>query len=388
MTRFSELIRRLGRWFTYESAPGDVDGFRIAHPVPSAPALFSSALFQSVATPMAPGHQVELLHNGAVFDRLEREIRQARVSVNVVMYIWEEGAASDRIVAALLDRARAGVRCRLVIDALGSSAFPDVLGPRLTAGGCEVRMFRASLLSARLARNHRKILVVDGTTAITGGFGVRDCWLGDGCQPDAWRDASVVFSGPAVHQAQQAFAENWQEAGGALLPLADFPPPGAAGPCAAAFVASTGAPTVTRAERLTQLLIATATRRLWIANAYFVPSAAILEQLAASALRGVDVRVLVAGRTSDVKGAFVAQRLLYGDLLERGVRVWEYQPSMMHAKTMLVDDRLSVVGSVNLDPLSLNTLDEVALVIGDPALARELETSFLADCERATLQTR
>ncbi|MBA3392278.1 MAG: Cardiolipin synthetase [Deltaproteobacteria bacterium] len=361
--------------------------FRLRHPVPAEPSEFSSALFQSVGTKMQAGHRVELLANGTVFDRLEQEIGKARTSVSIVMYIWEEGRAADRIVAALLERAAAGVRCRLVIDALGSADFPKVLGPRLTSGGCEVRMFRPSLTTARLSRNHRKLVIVDGAVVITGGFGIRDCWLGDGCQPGAWRDTSVVFSGPSVEHAHQAFAENWQEAGGELLSAREFQEPDATGPTTAAFVSSTASPSVTKAERLTQLLIGAATRRLWIVNAYFVPSEPILEQLAARAAAGVDVRILVAGHQSDSKTAFGYQQLTYGALIERGVQVWEYQPCMLHAKTMVIDDRLSVVGSINLDPLSLNTLDEVAFVMDDVAIASQLERSFVADCGRAERQT-
>ncbi len=248
-------------------------------------------------------------------------------------------------------------------------------------------MFRPAIVKTGLSRNHRKVAIMDGVLAITGGFGIRDCWLGDGCSPGAWRDASVVFSGPSVHHAQQAFAENWQEAGGDLLTAVEFPAADTTGPSAAAFVASTACPTVTRAERLTQLVIAAGTRRIWIVNAYFVPSQAILDQLGGKAAAGVDVRVLVAGHQSDSKAAFGYQQLTYGALIERGAKVWEYQPCMLHSKTMVVDDHLTVVGSINLDPLSLNTLDEVALVTDDQALARALEATFLADCERATQQT-
>lgn len=373
------------RWFGRRGSSSPE--FRIQAATPADPSGFSLALLQSVAVRMEPGHRIELVDNGAVFDRLEAEIRKARSSVNIVMYIWEERRASDRIVAALLDRAQAGVRCRLVIDALGNHAFPKVLEPRLTAGGCVVRMFRPALGNAALARNHRKIVIVDGELAITGGFGIRDCWLGNGCEPGAWRDTSVVFSGPSVHSAQQAFAENWQEAGGELLPATDFPGADTTGPSTAAFVSSTASPSVTRAERLTQLLIATATRRLWIVNAYFVPSQAILDQLAAKAAAGVDVRILVAGHQSDSKAAFGYQQLTYGALIERGVQVWEYQPCMLHAKTMVIDGHLTAVGSINLDPLSLNTLDEVALVVDDTTLASALEATFVDDCGRAVRQT-
>ena len=149
---------------------------------------------------------------------------------------------------------------------------------------------------------------------------------------------------------------------------------------------SSGSPTVTRAERLIQLLILSARRRVWIANAYFVPTRPILEQLERQARAGVDVRILVPGKKSDSKTSFGAQHIDYGGLLEAGIRVWEYQPSMMHSKTMLVDDRRAMVGSINIDPLALNTLEEVALVVEDPATNARLAEAFERDCQHATEQ--
>ncbi len=358
--------------------------FRVEAPVPPGGEAFSSAMFQSVGVPMRAGHEVAIIVNGAVFDTVVEEIGRAKKSVNVVMYIWEKGAASDRVVAALTARARAGVACRIVIDALGSPDFGRDVTPGLTAAGCEVRMFRPAKTEAKLARNHRKVVIVDGRVAITGGFGVRDNWLGDGVQGEGWRDTNARFVGPAVTDAQQAFAENWQEAGGALLPPDTFPVAETSGPAAAAFVASTASPIVTKAERLTQLMIGAAQKRVWIANAYFVPSQAILDLLAKKAAAGVDVRILAPGaKSDDSKTSFGAQHVEYGPLQKRGVRVWEYVPVMMHSKTMVIDDALAVVGSVNLDPLSLGTLDEVALVTEDRTVAATLADQFTADCKHA-----
>jgi cardiolipin synthase len=359
------------------------DHFRLRAAVPGDASGFASALYQSVGVRMQPGHRVELLQNGAVFAALEETIRGARSSIHVVMYIWEKGAASDRITRAIVERAKAGVRCRLLLDAFGSPKFEETVAGPLTRAGCELRIFRPVVTRDTLERNHRKILVVDGTSAVTGGFGVRDDWLGDGVQAGGWRDTNVRFTGPAVAEAQQAFAENWQEAGGELLEEAAFPPAKRQGQSAAALVSSTGSPVLTRSERLTQLMIAAATRRLWIANAYFVPSKAILELIAEKASAGVDVRILAPGKKSDSKTSFGAQHIEYGALLEKGVRVWEYQPSMMHAKTMLVDDRIVSIGSANLDPLSLNTLEEVTLVVDDATLAAEVARSFVKDCSHA-----
>jgi cardiolipin synthase len=351
--------------------------------VPSSGAGLANAVYQTLGVTLQPGHHIKRLENGAVFDALIQDIARARSSVHIVMYIWEKGRASDRVSAALIERARAGVACRLVIDDFGSGGFAEDVQPALSAAGCEVRIFRPQPAVETLARNHRKIAVVDGAIAYTGGFGVRDNWLGDGVREEEWRDSNVRFTGPAVRDAQQAFAENWQEAGGELLPDAAFPAPDTTGPATAAFVTSTASPQVTRAERLTQLVIAAATRRLWITNAYFVPTHAIFELLLNKARAGVDVRLLVPGIKSDSKPALVAQHEEYPELLRAGIRVWEYTPAMVHSKTMLADDELAVVGSINLDPLSLHKLEESALLVNDRRLTVELARQFEADVLQA-----
>jgi cardiolipin synthase len=369
--------------------PGRTDTAYALHiAVPSSGPGLASAVFQTLGVTLQPGHQIALLENGAVFDALIGDIQRARSSVHIVMYIWEAGRASERLSAALIERARHGVACRLVIDDFGSGDFATTVQPALSAAGCEVRLFRPRPVVDLLTRNHRKIAVVDGHVAYTGGFGVRDNWLGDGIHDEAWRDSNVRFTGPAVRDAQQAFAENWQEAGGALLPDTAFPALDTTGPTTAAFVTSTASPVVTRAERLSQLVIAAATRRLWITNAYLVPTHAIFELLLRKARAGVDVRILVPGIKSDSKPALAVQHEEYPDLLAAGIRVWEYAPSMIHSKTMVADDELAVVGSINLDPLSLHTLEESALIIADRSLTAELARQFEADALQAHEITR
>lgn len=360
----------------------DEDAFQLQAELPAGQP-FATALFQSLGVRLLPGNEAALLSNGAVFDALVTEIGKARSSVHMLLYIWEKGAASDRVTAALVERARAGVACRILVDDFGSPDFAKTVQPPLEQAGCEVRIFRPLPGKDKLSRNHRKIVVVDGKVAVTGGFGIRDNWLGDGVHEEGWRDENVRFAGPAVAGAQQAIAENWQEAGGALLPPAAFPELRAAGPASAAFVSSTASPNVTRSERLTQLMLAAARKRIWIANAYFIPSRAILDLLGRKASSGVDVRLLAPGMKSDSKTSFGAQQGQYGALMKRGVRVWEYEPSMMHSKTMVVDDELSLVGSINLDPLSLNKLEEGSLVIEDHALTAALALNFGRDCEHA-----
>ncbi len=362
-------------------------GFALNGPVPESDAGFSSALYQTVGVRMQPGHAVKLLTNGSVFDALDASIRGARSSVHIVMYIWEKGAASERVVAALVDRARAGIDCRIVIDDFGSPDFDDDVRPALEAAGCEVRTFRPVLEGDdELARNHRKIVVIDGNVAFVGGFGVRDDWLGDGVTGDAWRDTSLQLTGPAVLDAQQAIAENWLEAGGKYLPAESFPPPAPVGGASAAVVTSTASPTSSRAERLILLMVQAATRRLWIANAYFVPSGAIRDAIERKAKQGVDVRLIVPSiAKNDSKASAGVEPLEVGSLVDAGVRVLSYQPSMMHAKTMVIDDDLAVVSSINLDPLSLSKLEEVAVIVRDRAFTTELSRAFDADaarCER------
>ena len=343
---------------------------------------FAGALYQSLAVPMAPGHTLERIDDEAVFDAVVEEIAGARRSVHILIYIWEPGRASERVVAALVQRDPA-VECRILVDAFGSSSFEEELEEPLKRAGCEVRIFRPLPGEETLARNHRKIVIADGTAAITGGFGISDNWLGDGGAQEPWRDTNVRFRGAAVAQAQQAFAENWQEAGGGLLPAHAFPAAQPVGAAKAAFVTSTGSPVLARAERLTYLLFAASKRRLWVSVAYFVPPEAMLEVLKRKAAAGVDVRLLTAGFKSDSKTAFGSQQFDYDELARHGVRIFEYQPAMMHAKTMVIDDEIAVVGSQNLDPLSLHELEEGSLVVEDAAFNAGLAAAFLRDCALA-----
>jgi cardiolipin synthase A/B len=337
-------------------------------------------LHQALGVQMREGNAVELVMNGGLFDAVADAVRDARSSVHVLSYIWKEGRASDQVIRAIEGR-RAGVACRVVVDAFGSATFANVRG-RLERAGCEVRIFRPLAKKDIEERNHRKIVVVDGALALTGGFGIRDDWLGDGIGPDAWRDTNVRVRGPVVNDIQQAFAQSWIEAGGALLPRDAFPAVAPAGGARAAAISSSGG-YVSRAEWLSELAMASAENRLWIANAYFVPPDPMLDILGRRARGGVDVRILTAGRESDSKTSRVMQKREYGALLERGVKVWEYTPSMMHAKTFVIDARTSIVGSVNIEPLSLRHLEEIALVVDDPGFAAALAEAFERDMGHA-----
>ncbi|WP_395844309.1 phosphatidylserine/phosphatidylglycerophosphate/cardiolipin synthase family protein [Archangium violaceum] len=364
--------------------------FLLRGDVDSRGAGFATALYQTVGVRMVPGNRLSWANNGAVFDVMVEELSRARSSMNIVIFIWRPGAASERLLSVITERARAGVACRVLVDPLGSAPFEKQVKPRLEAAGCRVHLFRPLPADENLARNHRKIIVVDGRVGITGGLAIQDEWLGKARNEKEWRDTNARVEGPVVAQLQQAFAENWQETTGELLPASDFPgldtpQPGldGAGEGWAAFIGSTANPELTRAERLTQLMVRAARKRLWIAQSYFTPNEALTALLVERARAGVDVRVLAPGDKNDHPSITLVQRATYDTLRAAGVRIWEYQPSMMHAKTMLVDDSLVLVGSINYDPLSFNMLEEGSLVLQDDEAARQMEAFFLEDLKHA-----
>lgn len=354
--------------------------FRLDAAVPDHGPDFSNALFQSVGVPLKPGNRVDVYNNGSIFDAQLEEIGRAKKSIHIETFIWASGKVSDRLVDALMAKARKGVQCRILVDAVGSIGFESI-GQKLAYAGCSVRMFRPVPGQDDVARMHRKLVIVDGRTGFTGGFGIDDKWRGKGLSedPPEWRDSNLRVRGPAVRDMQQAFAENWQEAGGELLPPDAFAAGTSEGQVKAGFVSSTEHGVVTKGDRLTQLLIEAAKKRIWISNAYFVPSSPIMELLARKAREGVDVRVLAAGDKTDTPLYLKAQRERMDELVKAGARAYEYEPAMMHGKTMLVDDTLVAVGSCNLDALSLNKLEEGALVVDDRRIALEEERRFIDD---------
>jgi cardiolipin synthase len=356
---------------------------------PPAPADLPKRLEAETGAALVGGNEVTPIENGAVFDAMVRDIAAARRHVHVVTYIWRgESGPSRRITDALVARAR-GVACRIVVDPYGSLKLDDGQRGELERSGCEVRRYGLRGDLRPTARNHRKILIVDGAVGITGGWGIHTAWVGDGRSKDAWRDTAVRVRGPAVAGMQRAFEQSWKESGGAPLPPDAYPDAPGSGDTRAAFVASSPrGDDPSAAERMTHLLVASAARRLWIANSYFVPDEALQRLIADRARHGVDVRVLAPGAVHDVPPVRAGQRATYAPLLEAGVRIFEYQPSMMHAKTMLVDDRWVVVGSTNLDALSFDRLEEGSLVAESKALARHLERRLRADFRRSDEITR
>ncbi|NTX11778.1 cardiolipin synthase B [Myxococcus sp. CA056] len=356
--------------------------------LPPGPQGFSFSLYQSTGAALMPGHRLELLDNGAVFDRMLEDIHAARESVHILVYIWRPCDVSDRIIEALVERSGAGVACRVVVDPVGSEElsgdkdFDQKVEKVLCEAGVEVHYYRllaGKVMGRLLGRTHQKLVIIDGRIAYTGGFGFWKVWEGNGQSPEEWRDTSVRVEGPAAREMQLSFSRYWQESGGGLLPPSTFPEPALVGDSEACFVESSGKLGITDAERMVRMVIAAARERLWIANAYFSPPNEILEQLEEKCRQGVELRILGPGPIHDVKVIRASQRSTYERLLDAGARIYEYQPSMMHAKTMLVDDWLAVVGSTNMDSLSLNKLGEGSLVINDAEFVRKMERCWAKD---------
>lgn len=353
---------------------------RIHDDLPSSGPELSFALYQSVGVPLRPGHTVQLVQDERILATLEEEIHQAHESLHLLVSGWQPGEDSERLLRALAGRPP-GVVCRVLVDPLDSPRFHTEVEPRLVQTGCEVRGFRPLVGSAvvfadeRLdARNGRQLLIRDGRVGLTGGSGVGE----------ARRDTYVRVEGPAARQLQQTFARSWQESGGGLLPASAFPALEDRGEALAGFVASTGSPTLSYSERMVQVLLASARHRLWLTNGCFVPTMATVDTLIRKAQEGVDVRVLVPGvHPQDTHGVLAAQRSTYERLLENGVRLWEYQPSTLGARTVVVDEHLVAVGSTNLEPNSNASLEEGSLVVEDASLARALAASFEEDLSRS-----
>jgi cardiolipin synthase len=349
---------------------------------------FRTALELVSRTPLHAGHDVEIFISGnETYPRLWEDLRAARKSITLQLYYCEPGRMADELREILVDRAHAGVRILFLYDAFGSS-FPKEYLRALKDAGITTEPFRPlSMLAAHHVQNraHIRVVCVDGVVGWTGGFGIADKWFGNGRDEGQWRDSNVRFTGPAVHQLQSAFVACWAEATGDLL-VGDtlFPEiaPRDGGVIAGALH---GSPSVgsTEAERFFALSIASARKRLWITNSYFVPDREFRRMIADAAKRGVDTRVLTAGEKTDVKSTLYAGRARYEELMRAGVRIYEYRNTMMHAKTVVVDGMWGAVGSMNADNRSLSFNEETVLMMLDTTMGALLERQFTDDIAHA-----
>jgi cardiolipin synthase len=364
-------------------------GYDVATELDVGSPQFLRAAEALTGAPISHGNEAELLINGdRIFPAMLETIGSAERTLNIETYVYWRGEIAGELAEAVAAKAREGVQCNVILDALGAARMERKWVRRMTDAGVRVIRLRPPKPYAvrRLAnRTHRRLLIADGRLGMTGGVGIAEEWTGDAQDPDHWRDTHVRARGPVVRGMQGAFAEHWLEGTGEVLGgddyLPELDPVDDGGPMQ--LVRSSAKVGDTNAEALYYLAIASAQESLHLTAAYFVPRPAFTDALCSAARRGVDVRILVPGPHIDKAIVRVAGRAAYSELLEAGARIYEYQPTMLHAKTLCVDAQWSTVGTVNFDNRSFQLHDEVTLGVWDRAFADELERAFDHDLERS-----
>ena len=357
-------------------------------PIPSLYAIddpqFSRAANALFGPPLVGGNDVVPLHNGReIFAAMLGDIRQAKKTVTFETYIYWSGRVGAAFSEALSERARSGVKVHLIIDAVGSSEMDAGQLQTMRDAGVAIEKYhplRWYNVDRINNRTHRKVLVVDGRIGFTGGVGIADKWDGDGDTPDHWRDSHYRVTGPAVAQLQATFVEHWLATKGIVLQgAAYFPELAPTGTMAAQMVRSAvddGSESI-RLMYLTS--IAAARKSVLLANAYFVPDDLSVRTLIEARQRGVDVQLIVPGPHTDTKLTQAASRRRWGRLLEAGVVIYQFQPTMFHCKVMIVDDRWVSVGSTNFDNRSFHLNSEANLNVLDEGFARAERRTFEQD---------
>jgi cardiolipin synthase len=357
--------------------------------------LFTRTMEMFTGTHLTDGNHVTVLLNGEqTYPAIWKELRGAKETITIQMYYFEPGKIADTLSTIIRERARSGVAVHLLTDAFGAQNITAGYLDTLRAAGVHTAVFRPVHwyeMQKLQNRSHNRVVVVDGRVGFTGGFGIADKWLGNGHSKDQWRDTDVRFTGPAVSALQATFADGWVEATGNLLTGEKYFPkePVKEEPAEMAGLLD-AQPTIgsTPAERFLALSIAGARHRLFITNSYFVPNHDFKQLLIEASKRGVDVRILTVGPETDVKITRYAGRKQYDDLLKGGVRIFEFEPTMMHAKTLVADGMWSSVGTMNLDNRSMVFNNECNLNVLDATTGAMLDSVFLNDLKYSKEITR
>lgn len=336
--------------------------------------------------PATPGNQIDVLRNGEqIFPAMLEAIEVAERSVELLTYVYWSGSIAREFAGTIAGAARRGVHVRVLLDAVGAKPVDDELVDQMRDAGADVRYFRPPDPRHPITathRTHRKLLICDESVGFTGGVGIADEWNGGGRREGEWRDTHVRVTGPAVASLRAAFIDNWIEVEPCLFQPADrFPELEQHGASEVQVISGTSEPGWNTVSTSVRALIALAESRIRVTTAYFVPDDDLQERLLAAADRGVDVHLLLPGPNADKRFVQVASEARYAELLEAGVRVSCYRPSMLHAKTMTIDDSVAVIGSANLNQRSTSLDDEVDLIVFDPDVVAELDRDFDADLE-------
>ena len=353
----------------------------------TASAEFRNTIAGMTGMPLTDGNRVEIYNNGDEFyPAMLEAIESAQQSVTMEQFIFWDGMVGRRFAEAFAEKALAGVPVKLLADAIGSSTLGEEILRILEAGGCQLAWFRPihwyTLNRANL-RTHRKSLIIDGRIAFTGGAGLADHWLGNSQNEHEWRDTEIRVEGPAVAAQQSGFAQNWLTSTGEILSGPEFfPLPQPAGNVQVQTILSSPNSGACAAATMHLIAVQCARKNVYIANPYFIPGARLIDMLARACRRGVNVKLMVAGKHNDTWWARQNSLRLYGRLLQAGVEIYEFQPAMLHQKTMIVDGAWATVGTANFDNRSFALSEETNVCFHERALVEQLHATFLADLER------
>lgn len=347
---------------------------------------FPEYLATLINAPITRGDTYKVLQNGDEFyAAMLGAIRGAKKRIALETYNYNKGEVGETFTQALVEAAARGVTVQLVLDAFGASAPPKDLTKRIEDAGGTVLWFNQVgpwTVESTNTRTHRKLLVIDSDVAFTGGAGIADHWLGHAQDEEHWRDTQFEIRGPAVRMFEASFFENWLEAGGQGSPELNVQNAGS-GPSRSIVIWSNPTGGVSNVKQLYLYSIAAARKTVDIQSPYFIPDASALSALYEARERGVRVRILSDGDITDAKSVKHASRNTYQRLLDRGIEIYEYTPTMMHAKIMIVDGVVSVVGSGNFDNRSLELNDEITVAVLDPELGATLTQAFDADAGKS-----
>lgn len=380
--------------FSYLSAPFETQPrYGLDHEMAVESDEFLTSISGATGAPFIPGNRIDILNNGDEFFPVMLEaVARAEASVTMEAYIYWAGEIGRKFAEALAERARAGVRVKLLLDAIGSSDIGDDIIKTLEDAGCQIAWYnpiRWYTLGRINHRTHRKSLIIDGRVAFTGGAGIADVWLGRAQDEQHWRDIQIRLEGPAVTPLQTGFAQNWLETTHELISGPEYyPVHEPAGDLSVLTIMSSPVTGASNARTLYYLSITSARRSIRIANPYFVPDPAALDTLIEAKKRGVDVHIMVAGTHND---NWLSRRnavRLYGRLLDAGIEILEYEGTLLHHKTMVVDGLWATIGTTNFDSRSFAHNEENNVCFYDRALAHRLDEIFEEDARRCTRVTR
>lgn len=334
------------------------------------------------------GNRIDILENGVeIFPSMLAAIRAARETINLEFYIYWDGEISRTFAELLAEKSRAGVDVKVILDAVGSAPMSAEMIDFMRANGVDLEWYhpiRWYTLSRVNHRTHRKLLIVDGKVGFAGGVGIADEWMGDAEDSDHWRETMVRVEGPAVIQMQFAFMDNWVKSRGEILTgLSYYPECKRAGENLAQVIKSSPSEGVSSVKLLYTISIVSAKQSILINNAYFIPDRDTIRALEGAVRRGVTVKVIVPGVRTDTPIVRQASRWHYEMLLRRGIQIFEYQKTMMHSKTMVVDGIWTTIGSSNFDDRSFRLNDEVNVNIYDEGIAAQMEEMFERDLARS-----